>query len=396
MVRRPLRVSWLAFGLSPLVAALFVASPAPAGPPGPWVFIPPPGGTTTGATTAVTTMTATGKSSSTSSTTSAPLDGMERAKRATVVLERAKKPIALGVLLEGKPFILTARSPVVAGAGDVDVRFPESGYTTKARMVHEDAAWDLAILVMQTPPSGQLGVKASDVDPLSTTVSFSSFVLLKTGKVQSQPAQILGRRDFLSPEGDTLKDALSVDNKALAIGTPLVDASGGVVAMVARACAPGSPKVTIGGKGVCMPQLFGVALPQVKKFLKTAPADPHPFTAVLGVVGASDPMGVRVTDVRAGSAAFAAGIKANDDIIVSIDSQVVKTMEELNAKLDKHSPGDVVTLLVARAGAIREVKATLKDDESTKTPSLPPTAFTPLPPLPPLPSVVIKPVPMKK
>ena len=397
---RPLRASWLVFGLSPIAAVLFTASPAPAGPPGPWVFIPPPGSSTTATagtattTTAATTAT-TGKTASSSAVTPVVLDGMDRSKKATVVLERNKKPIALGVLLEGKPFILTARSPIVAGAGDVDVRFPETNFTTKARMVHEDAAWDLAILVPQSA-TGQIGAKASDTDPLSTTVSFSSFVLLKTGKVQGQPASILGRRDFLSPDGETLKDALSIDNKALAIGTPIVDGTGGVVAMITRACAPGSPKVTVAGKGVCMPQLFGVPLSQVKKFLKSAPPDPHPFTAVLGVNGATDPMGVRVTEVKPGSAAFAAGIKPNDDIIVSVDAQVVKSMDDLRDKIDKHSPGDVVTLLVARAGAIREVKCTLKDDSTVAAPSLPPTAYMPLPPLPPMPSVVIKPVPMKK
>jgi S1-C subfamily serine protease len=166
--------------------------------------------------------------------------------------------------------------------------------------------------------------------------------------------------------------------------------------MITRACAPGSPKVTVAGKGVCMPQLFGVPLSQVKKFLKSAPPDPHPFTAVLGINGTTDPMGVRVTEVKPGSAAFAAGIKPNDDIVVSVDAQVVKSMDDLRDKIDKHSPGDVITLLVARAGAIREVKCTLKDDSTVAAPSLPPTAYTPLPPLPPIPSVVIKPVPMKK
>jgi hypothetical protein len=402
MSRRPFRASWWAFGLSPLAAVFFFASPAPAGPPGPWVFIPPPGSSTTSTgatmsttTAATTTATVGPKGTATSAVTPVAVDGMDRSKKATVVLERNKKPIALGILLEGKPFILTARSPIVAGTGDVDVKFPETNFTTKARMVHEDAAWDLAILVPQSA-AGQIGAKASDVDPLSTTVSFSSFVLLKTGKVQPQGASILGRRDFLSPDGETLKDALSIDNKALAIGTPIVDGTGGVVAMITRACAPGSPKVTVAGKGVCMPQLFGVPLSQVKKFLKSAPPDPHPFTAVLGVNGATDPMGVRVTEVKPGSAAFAAGIKPNDDIIVSVDAQVVKSMDDLRERLDKHSPGDVITLLVARAGAIREVKCTLKDDSTVAAPSLPPTAYTPLPPLPPIPSVVIKPVPMKK
>ncbi|GAC1552616.1 MAG: hypothetical protein NVS3B10_14720 [Polyangiales bacterium] len=207
---------------------------------------------------------------------------------------------------------------------------------------------------------------------------------------------MLGRRDYLSPDGDTLKDALSVDNKALASGTPIVDGSGGVVAIVGRACAPGSPKASIAGKGMCIPQLFGAPLSQLKKFLKSAPLDPHPFAAILGISGGADPLGVRVPDVKPGSAAAAAGLKANDDVIISVEGQVVRTIDELHEKIAKHSPGDVITLLVARAGSVREAKVTLKDDDSAKSPTLPPTAYTPLPPLPPLPNIVIKPVPMGK
>ena len=211
---------------------------------------------------------------------------------------------------------------------------------------------------------------------------------------------MLGKRDFLSPDGDTLKDAISLDTKSLAIGTPLVDQNGGVVAMVARACAPGSPKATVAGKGICMPQLFGAPLPVVKKFLKSAPNNAKPFTSYLGVAGTPDALGVKVTEVKAGSPAAAGGLKVNDDTIVAVDSAVVRTMEELHEKIDKHAPGDVVTLLVARAGTMRDVKVTLKSSEGPDTagpPSIkiPPIATTPLPGLPPMPTIVIKPMPKK-
>ena len=390
--------AWAASPLA-LVALLVFAPDASAGPPGPWVFIPPPGSSTgavPGSGASNNTTTVPKPFGPTASSKDAPKeDGMEVVRKATVVLERGKKAIALGVLLADRSFILTARSAVLSAPGDVDVRFPDSNTTTKAKLVHEDAAWDLALLVPQTA-KGEEGARASDTDPLSTSVSFSSFVLLKTGKLQAQPANLLGRRDYLSPDGDTLKDALSIDNKALAIGTPIVDGNGGVVAIVGRACAPGSPKATIAGKGICMPQLFGTPLAQLKKFLKSAPLNPRPFAAILGISGAPDPLGVRVTDVRAGSAAAAAGLRASDDVVISVDGQVVRTIDELHEKIAKHSPGDVVTLLVARAGGIREAKVPLKDDDSVKSSSLPPTAYTPLPPLPPLPNIVIKPVPMGK
>ena len=410
MARRIARLASLApllAAMSPLVVAVLLVAPqAPAGPPGPWVFIPPPGATTTTATTGTTvaptgttTTTAKPTTSSSATPTATKDDGMDRARKATVVLERSKKPVALGVFLSEKGYVLTARSPIVNGTGDIEVRFPESNVVTKAKVIHEDVEWDLALLALQST-KGVEGAKASDTDPLSTSVTFSTFVLLKTGKVQAQPTSVLGKRDFLSPEGDTLKDALSIDTKSLAIGTPLVDSNGGVVAMVGRACAPGSPKATVAGKGVCMPQLFGAPLSIVKRFLKAAPTNAKPFTSYLGVAGTPDALGVKVTEVKAGSPAATAGLKVNDDTIVAVDSAVVRTMEELHDKINAHSPGDVVTLLVARAGTMREVKATLKsadgpDIAAPPSIKIPPIATTPLPGLPPMPTIVIKPMPKK-
>jgi S1-C subfamily serine protease len=408
MPRRLIRAASLALVGSPLmIAALLVAPQAPAGPPGPWVFIPAPGSTAATGTvttaTATPTATLTGKPTATASgsaTTATKDDGMERARKATVVIQRGKKPIALGILLSEKNFILTARSPLVAaGTGDLEVILPDSNTLTKAKLVHEDVEWDLALVVPQTT-KGLEGAKPSDTDPLSTSVTFSTFVLLKTGKVQAQPTQVLGKRDFLSPEGETLKDALSIETKSLAIGTALVDGNGGVVAMVSRACAPGSPKVAVGGKGVCMPQLFGAPLAIVKKFLKSAPQNVKPFNAFLGVGGTADPLGVKVTDIKPGSPAAVAGLKANEDVIVAFDSAIVRTIDDLHEKVSKKAPGDVVTMLVAKAGVVREVKVTLKgaDEAEPGSPTtgtkLPPLATTPLP-FPPMPTIVIKPTPKK-
>ena len=376
--------------------ALLFARNAPAGPPGPWVFIPPPGGSSTAAKPTATTTVATivPPAGSSSSTATTKTDGMTRANHATVILQRNKKPIGLGVLLSERAVILTARSPVVAlGTGDLEAVY-QDGTTTKVKLVHEDDAWDLALLV-PTSSKGIEGAIAAPTDPLSSSETFSTFVLLKTGKLQAESAAVLGKRDYVSPDGDVLKDALSLDPKSLAIGTPLVDSSGGVVAMVTRACARGLPKPpTIGGKGTCVPALFGVPLSEVRAFLKSAPASAKAPSAYLGIEGTSDTMGVKVTAVKAGSPAAAAGLKsdvASPDVIVAIDGAVVRSIDELHDKVTKHAPGDVVTLLVAQKGAVRDVKVTLKAEGDDAPPAATgkPSASTAstiitLPPLPPL------------
>jgi S1-C subfamily serine protease len=391
LFRRPL--SLLLATTSPLVlGALLVARDAPAGPPGPWVWIPPPGTTasTPGSTAA------TSASASPSASAGKAEDGLVKTSRAIVVIERDKKPIALGVLLNERSVVLTARSPIVASnVGELEIRYPDIG-TVKAKLVHEDANWDLAIVVPQST-KGVSGVNASTADPLAPSATFHTFVLLKTGKTQPQATPVLGKRDYLSPEGQTLKDALTLDPaKAIAIGGPLVDANGGVVAVVTRACAPGAAPAA-GAKTTCVPTLFGVPLSQVRAFLKSAPASARAPSAWLGVVGLTEALGVRIVAVDAGSPAATAGLKAGDaasaDTIVAVDAEVTRTADALNDAIRRHSPGDVVTLLVANGGKIRDVKVTLKgSDDASSTPPAPkptttatgsPSVITlPLPPLP--------------
>lgn len=378
------------------LATLAVAREAPAGPPGPWVFIPAPG--SSGTTTAPKGKTGAGKSSAPSPSVPTPpangVEGMERARLATVVIERNKKPIALGILLSEKNVVLTARSPIVLGGGtdNLEVRFPDSGQTTKVKLHHEDEPWDLALLVPYSA-KGTEGAKASDSDPTSPTSTFSTFVLLKNGKVQPQATAVLGRRDYLSPDGEILRDALSIDPKNVAIGTPLVDSNGGVVGVIGRACAPGTGKA--GTKSTCTPALFGAGLPQIRKFLKSAPPIKAP-TPWLGIVGLTDKFGVRVIQVQEGSPAAAAGLKSGDmtsaDYVLAVDGVLVKTSDELSEQVKKHAPGDEMKLLVARTAQVREVKVTLKSlDEGDAPSGKAPTAVQPVPsivvPLPPLPPV---------
>ncbi|MBS0658963.1 MAG: PDZ domain-containing protein [Verrucomicrobia bacterium] len=374
-----LGAGWVALALAGTI--VLGATPSPAGPPGPWVFIPPPGASSATASAK--------KTAPSGSASAAPaVEGMDRARLATVVLERNKKPIGLGVLLSEKSVVITARSPVAlgGGTGDLEIRFPESNATTKVKLHHEDAAWDLALLVPYSSKWSE-GAKPSDVDPLSSTTTFSTFVLLKTGKVQAQATPILGKRDYLSPDGDILKDALSIDTKNVAIGTPLVDPQGGVVGVVGRACAPGTGKTGAPKEVACAPALFGAPIAQIRKFLKTAPPIKAP-TTYLGVTGLTDKLGVRVVAVAEGSPAALAGIKANEDAIVAVDGTVTKTAEDLAEQIKKRAPGDETKLTVMRGTQLREVKVVLKSsEEPPPAPTKPAPVGSIILPLPPLPPV---------
>jgi S1-C subfamily serine protease len=76
--------------------------------------------------------------------------------------------------------------------------------------------------------------------------------------------------------------------------------------------------------------------------------------------GGEMPTGVEVRSVDAGSAADAAGL-AVGDVITSVDGVRIDTMDELVARLRRHSAGDVVSLTVGDGTTQATVRATLDD-----------------------------------
>jgi S1-C subfamily serine protease len=84
----------------------------------------------------------------------------------------------------------------------------------------------------------------------------------------------------------------------------------------------------------------------------------------LGVEGADADGGARVTKVVAGSPAAQAGL-TNDDVIAAVDGTKVVSMSALRVTLRGHHAGDVITLIVSRAGQDLTMTATLGE----KTPS---------------------------
>ena len=71
-----------------------------------------------------------------------------------------------------------------------------------------------------------------------------------------------------------------------------------------------------------------------------------------------EPGGVRLSGVRAGSPADAAGIKAGD-VIVAIGADTVANLNDMQSALVKHHPGDVVDIRVRRGDQVLTLTVTL-------------------------------------
>jgi S1-C subfamily serine protease len=76
--------------------------------------------------------------------------------------------------------------------------------------------------------------------------------------------------------------------------------------------------------------------------------------------------GAYVDSLLANSAAATAGIQPGD-VIVAVEGQEVLNSPQLQERIARHRPGDVVEITVNRAGEIRDFKVTLNNRQGAQT-----------------------------
>jgi membrane-associated protease RseP (regulator of RpoE activity) len=114
-------------------------------------------------------------------------------------------------------------------------------------------------------------------------------------------------------------------------------------------------------------------LEQVEKSLGEVPAVAQANKGYLGFTPDENDKaknGVRVVQVKPGGPADLAGLKAND-LITAVDGKPVATLDEMDALLDKTTPGQQLRMSVSRGGTLQTVTAKLG-----QRPSAPPDSET--------------------
>lgn len=281
-----------------------------------------------------------------------------------MILERAGRPVGLGVVLANDGRILTALSALGDGNG-VDARYAD-GSVVNVRVGHSDRAWDIALLV---PQAGrwQDGLSAATQDPLQAGSRIKTFTQ-RNRQLHLASVVLKGRGELVGGDAAVLRDALQMSTQVpqTDVGAPLVDERGQVMALVARACLPSDQA----GNRTCKPTTFGVPVDVLKQFLRAAPANALPPSPWLGIQGvpAETPLvrGVRVVGVHPDSPASQAGIQGSDDasqadVIVAVDGTPVPSPERLAAIVRERAVGDQVEVLVLRQGKFRVIKLVLRN-----------------------------------
>jgi putative serine protease PepD len=265
---------------------------------------------------------------------------------------------------------------VVDGAQSVSVRFWD-GSTYDATVVGADPSTDLAVIKVDAPDGVLVPLAVGDSDALTVgegVVAIGSpFGLentLTTGVVSAL------NREMSSPNGFTISNSIQTDaaiNHGNS-GGPLLNAAGEVVGVNTqiRSDSGGSD-----GIGFAIPaSTISSIVPQI---ISSGSVE-HAYLGV-GVATISDsaaselgvPAGVMVTDVRQGTPAAEAGLRAasgsatvngqsyptGGDVITAVDGTAITDGAQLQAAIDAKHPGDTVSITFTRDGASTTIQVSL-------------------------------------
>jgi len=307
------------------------------------------------------------------------MNPVQSPERALVEVLVGGGAVGVGVVLEGGA-VLTSL-PVIGRGQDVQVRFSDGTMeTATVRRTHR--AYDLALLAASgkrvragLPLARQvhdsLGllhfgnrVEPRAPVPLNKTVAVKPS--MSRGMVRPVPLQWYGAT--WGADNVPIHAALRPP-QLTELGTPLVNASGHLAALVTLACVVDEPRVSAESQG-CRVTRVGLTSGTLGEFLGIV--EQESAQVWFGVVGETTDTGwargVRVTALTAGSPAATAGLRATGDgkvgdVIIAIDDTPVYEMDHLRGAVRAQRPGAKPVLTVLRDGKLQQLTVVLPSGE---------------------------------
>ncbi|MGZ8702400.1 MAG: S1C family serine protease [Gaiellaceae bacterium] len=257
-----------------------------------------------------------------------------------------------GFVYDGDGHIVT-NAHVVDGSTSISVKF-WNGKTFDGQVVGTDASTDLAVLKVNAPVSEIFSLSLGDSSNLvvgDQVVAIGSPFGLE-GTVTSGIVSAL-HREMTSPNRFAIDNSIQTDaaiNHGNS-GGPLLDAQGKVVGVTAQIESNSG-----GNEGV------GFAIPSntvgsiASQLISSGQAE-HAF---LGVVlrDSSSQTGAAISQVRAGTPAARAALRAGDVITAAAGTRI-NSASELRAVINAHRPGDTISVTYTRSGQSHTVKVKL-------------------------------------
>lgn len=267
-----------------------------------------------------------------------------------------------GVIWDDEGVIVT-NNHVVAGATRIEVALA-SGARLPARLEAADERGDLAVLRVERD-----GLPAAEFQPELPRVGELAIAMGNpAGFEQSVTAGIVSGLHRAIPSGGQTPALVDLVQTDAAIspgnsGGALVNADGRVIGINVAYLPPADTGAV--AIGFAIPA--GTVLAVVRQLLATGEVK----RAFLGVkygtqvtpdlnqqFGIGVDQGVSVEEVEPGTPAAKAGLEPGD-VIVGLDGKPIRTQEDLIGGLNRHQPGDEVTLGIVRDGKRRQLDVTL-------------------------------------
>jgi len=257
-----------------------------------------------------------------------------------------------GFVYDGNGHIVT-NAHVVEGASSVFVKF-WNGKSYTAQVVGIDASTDLAVLKVNAPVSEVFPLSLGDSSKLAvgdSVVAIGSPFGLE-GTVTSGIVSAL-HREMTSPNHFAIDNSIQTDaaiNHGNS-GGPLLDSQGKVVGVTSQIESNSG-----GNEGV------GFAIPSntVSSIAAQLISNGKAEHAFLGVVlrDSSSQTGAAISQVRAGTPAAQANLRAGD-VVTAAAGKPIASASELRAVINAHRPGDAISVTYTRGGQSHAVKVTL-------------------------------------
>ncbi len=265
--------------------------------------------------------------------------------------QQTQEALGSGFVYDDQGHIITNQH-VVDGATSITVHF-WNGKTYSGTLVGSDPSTDLAVIKVNAPASVLEPLTLANSDSVgvgdSVVAIGSPFGLENT--VTSGIVSAL-HREMTSPNNFSIDDSIQTDaaiNHGNS-GGPLLNSSAQVIGVNAQIESDSG-----GNDGV------GFAIPSntvktiVSELISTGKAE-HAYLGVSVETTASG--AVRVGEVRSGTPAESAGLRAGDTIL-TVDGTKMSSADQLTSIIGSKAPGDSVTITYSRGGQTRSVQVKL-------------------------------------
>ena len=279
---------------------------------------------------------------------------------------RSGSATGTGVILSEEGYIVT-NAHVVSGATAVDVQLTDNRVFA-ARLVGTDEISDLAVLV----------IDAEGLVP----AQFGDSASLRVGDTVTAIGDPLGA-EFRGTFTDGIVSAINrdmvVDGRTMTLiqtnaalnsgnsGGPLINCYGQVVGINTMKISAFTNSAGVEGIGFAIPSVTVKDI--VEQIIHQGYVSGRPTLGISGETLSSFyqryyrlPAGLYITSVQPGSHAYRCGIEPGD-LLLQADSTRITSMDDLNAVLYRHEVGDVINVIIYRAGQRASVDLTLTEDK---------------------------------